>query len=127
MIPRYVADNAKSEYTLVYTLHYLPHVIYNGAKMAVVMFKYYPYGDDAMSLDHKILTQSNLPLYHTRLYVTALRQPLNIDARVATNGCRLTPLMTEYDLEVFHLGREINAPLSSKYQEVRAVEKLACG
>lgn len=127
VIPRYVADNAKSEYTLAYTLHYLPHVVYNCAKMAVVMFKYYPCDDDAMALDHKILTQSSLSLYHTRLYITALRQSLNIDARVATNGCRLTPLMTECDLEVFHLGREINAPLSSKYQEVRAVENLACG
>lgn len=127
VIPHYDANNSKSEYTLAYTLHYLPYVIYNEPKMASVMFKYYPCEDDQMTLEDEILTHSSLPKYHTRLYVSVLRQPLNIDARIATNGCRLTPVFMESEPALLHLGREINAPLSSKYQDVRPIEAMACG
>ena len=127
VIPHYNADNAKSEYTLAYTLNYLPYVIYNEPNMAALMFKYYPCDNDNMTLAQEILMQSSLPKYHTRLYVSVLRHSLNIDARVATNGCRLTPVINAMEHELMHLGRETNAPLSSKYQDVSADDARVCG
>ena len=127
VIPRYQSHHSKSEYTLAYTLQYLPFVLYNSVQAAAVMFKYYPYPDDAMSLEHEILTSSTLPIYHSRLYVAVLRETLNVNARVTTNGCRLTPIRTQYAVGLLQLGRAMNAPGSSQYQVEKELDDCACG